>query len=100
MALNERQSIFLSEIKTEANNLQNSYQKIKELAEHFTEEFATSQDNALDDAGVAADLEAMGLTYAVIGSANNQGFVGLINFWEGNAVTTREYGKDIRRIAQ
>ena len=67
---------------------------------YFVEEFATTQDNALDTTATASDLAAMGLSYAVIGSAINQGFVGLINFWEGNAVTTREYGKDIRRIAQ
>ena len=100
MALNERQSEFLTQIKTTSDKMQVAYQEVKELSEHFVEEFATTQDNALDTTATASDLAAMGLTYAVIGSAINQGFVGLINFWEGNAVTTREYGKDIRRIAQ
>lgn len=98
MALNTRQADFLNEIIQASDEVQSVYKKIKELEQHFAEEFATAQDNALDDAGVTTDLAAMGLTYAVIGSAINQGFTGLINFWEGNAVTTREYGKDIRRI--
>lgn len=99
MALNERQSVFISEIKSVSNDMQNAYQKIKELAEHFDEEFATNQDNALDNAGVTSDLTAMGLDYSAITAAINQGFDNFINFWEGNAVNTREYGKDIRRIA-
>ena len=100
MALNERQSEFLSEIKNASNDLQNTYKKFKELEQHFAEEFATTQDNALDVAGVVDDLTAMGLTYTVIATAINQGYINLINFWEGNAVATREYGKDVRRIAR
>lgn len=100
MALNLRQSIFLSKLQMSCNKMQIAYQEAKELKEHFDEEFSNGQDNSLNDAGIVDDLDNMGLDYSSISACSSQGFTNYINFWEGTAVPTREYGKDVRRIAR
>ena len=44
-------------------------------------------------------LYNLGLTYAAISTACNQVLTNFVNFWVGDAVATREYGNDTRRIA-
>jgi hypothetical protein len=52
-----------------------------------------------DSVRVMGPLYVRGITYSDISTAMNQGVTNFIDFWVGNAVATREYGKDIRRIA-
>ena len=44
-------------------------------------------------------LYDLGLSYAIISAAVNQFMANYVNFWAGNAVATREYGKDARAFA-
>lgn len=94
--LNARQTQFLSDVKTLGKTFQDAYSQAQKIAESYDEEFGTSQDN---DLATADDLEA---TYffdaADVAAAVNQTVDNFINFWDGDAVTTREYGKDMRRV--
>ena len=78
------------------DDLQELYAGAKHLGNLFDEEFSTGQDLALDDAGVSADVAALGYTYAKIAAAVNQAMDNLVKFYEDSAVTTRQYGGDIR----
>jgi hypothetical protein len=98
MALNTRQHNFLSRLQHACSLGVQLAQVAPEIKQQFDEEFATGQDNALSDN--EADLEALGLSSSDITSAVNQ-FIdnGYTNMWDGSAVSTREYGKDCRRVA-
>lgn len=52
-----------------------------------------------DTVATVGDLCALGLSYSAIATACNQFMNQYVNFWEGSAVATREYGKDARRVA-
>jgi hypothetical protein len=95
--LNTRQNSFLQKLQTKANELVNLYGDFYELSQSYAEEFAAAQDN---DLATANNLVATyGFDSADVAAAVNQGLLGFINFWVGNAVTTREYGKDLRRVS-
>ena len=44
-------------------------------------------------------IHTLGLDYVSIETSLTEYLTQFINFWEGNGVATREYGKDARRIA-
>ena len=97
--LNTRQSEFIRGLKESAEDMIKAYGKLKQLGESFDEEFSTGQDNDLSLSTLEDALSAQGLDYTAIQTAINQGVDNYINFFEGSAVTTREYGKDLRRVA-
>ena len=170
MELNNRQAYFIAELADACLKGQEIYVYAKRLLKSFAEEFATTQNNALDviegettvnadsnsgqkDLGVVSTIgfavgdsiiidkggarheiaeiasidvdnlnlvdqlqfthtaaqadpvqgmgaiHTLGLDYASLVIACNYYLTQFINFWEGNAVATREYGKDARRIA-
>ena len=94
--LNTRHRDFITKLKDFAETLQNMYGEAYALKESYAEEFATSQDHDL------ADVDNLEATYAFdetdVQSAVNQACVNYCNFWVGDAVGTRDYGKDLRRI--
>jgi hypothetical protein len=97
MALNTRQTTFITRLKTFATNMEALYGEAHALKNAYTEEFADNQDNCLltDD----SDLQdAYFFDCADVGTAINQAVANLINFWTGSAVGTRNYGTDLRRI--
>lgn len=56
----------------------------------------TSGDgDAVETMGPLYDL---GLDYAAIATVCNQPMTQFVNFWAGDAVNTREYGNDVRRV--
>lgn len=96
--MNDRQVEFITELQALRKKLKDVYGRAKEVTQAFAEEFKATQDNALDGTGLVGDYDANGLNYSDIQTMVEQGLANFINFWEGNAVVTREYGKDIRRI--
>lgn len=97
MALNARQMSFITQLKQFASNIEALYGEAHELSESFLEEFDDGQDHSFLVSN--ADLEAMYfMSSADVKAAVNQAAVNFINYWVGSAVTTREYGKDIRRV--
>lgn len=97
MALNERQRRFVQDLKLICRKGVEIARMAPELIETYNEEFDTSQDNDL--ANEEATLEGIGLSSAVIAAAVNQYVTAFDKFWTNQAVSTREYGKDARRIA-
>lgn len=94
--LNSRQIQFINDLKELAETLEDAYGKAHAIAESYDEEFGNTQDNDLataDNLESTYNFDATDVTAAV-----NQGVDNFINYWTGNAVTTREYGKDLRRI--
>lgn len=98
MAFNTRQQYFINDLKALTRKLQEASVTAPELKQRFDEEFATTQDNALDT--MTTELAEIGLTYTAIQTAINQAITQLDNFWTGSAVATREYGQDARRVAE
>lgn len=94
--LNLRQVEFIARLKNFGTCIANLHSEAHSLTESYAEEYADAQDNDFGDADNleetynfdATDISAA-ITYAI---AN------FINYWDGDAVETREYGKDIRRI--
>lgn len=99
MSLNIKQSNFLSSIEKVAGDLEALYGECFNLYEDFQEDFQNGQDNALNDAGVTDDLTLRGYDYNDIAAFCNQACLAFTNYFTGSAVTTREYGKDIRKIS-
>ena len=52
-----------------------------------------------DTVQMTGSLYEWGLNYSSIEKACNQFMTQYMNFWEGSAVSTREYGADARRVA-
>lgn len=99
MAFNERQQNFLYRLQNTCSLGVQLAQQLPEIKQQYDEEFGSGQDNDLSDN--ETDLEAIGLSSADIAASVTQ-FIGngFMNMWEGSAVTTREYGKDCRRVAK
>lgn len=97
MAFNSREEQFVQDVRTIGQAFQILYGKAFRLKESFAEEFKSSQDNALDEH--TTELAALGIEYADIQVFCEQVCVNYNNFWLGNSVGTREYGKDARRVA-
>jgi len=97
MAFNTRQANFVAEVRDACADARDLYGRLYNLKESFAEEFATPQENDLSL--MTDELAAWGLTYTNMVVACNQFMTYFVNFWDGNAVTTREYGKDARRVA-
>lgn len=97
-SLNERQLAFINKLKYLAALMDQVHNLSFQLKESFTEEFKSSQDNALDEAGLADDLAALGLDYSSIQAICDQALTNYVKFYTNEAVSTREYGKDVRRI--
>ena len=97
MAFNDRQKVFINRIQKEMSRAANElYSVCYELKESFQEEFATGQDN---DLSVKEDeLLDLGLTYTDVLAAVNLFGSAYVNLWVGDAVATRQYGKDVRRV--
>ena len=97
MALNIRQTMFITELKNFASMIEQCIVKGKCLKDCYDEEFADGLDNALINQnteliqGYAFDSDD--IKYAVTESITN-----LLQFWVGNAVPANDYGKLVRRI--
>ena len=100
MSLNIKQTKFLERSEFIAGQLEALYGECFNLYEDFQEDFQNGQDNALNDAGVAADLALRGYDYDDIAAFCNQPCLNYANFFTNSAVATREYGKDIRKISK
>ena len=94
--LNARQINFLTKLKTFAEDIKKLYGTAHDIAESYDEEFSNAQDNDLSTADNLEDV--YNFDSGDVSAAVNQAVDNFINFWIGNAVTTREYGKDLRRI--
>lgn len=99
MALNERQVLFVERIKEVASLGVQIAQKAEEIKQQFDEEFDDAQDNSLLNENTAL-IESCGFDSTDVKSFKNQFLTQFTNFWEGSAVTTREYGKEARRVAK
>lgn len=97
MALNARQIAFIGKLKNFANMMEMLYGEAFALKKCYEEEYDDEQDNSLLDSN--EDLQE---TYSFdsedVKTAINQANTNFINFWTNVAVSTREYGKDLRRI--
>ena len=94
--LNARQVDFINELKDFANDCEALYFKADCLKNCYDDEFSNGKDNDLSSAD---NLESVYSFDSVdISTAVNQAVDNLRNFWAGNAIDTREYGKDLRRI--
>lgn len=97
MALNTRQTTYITRLKNFANTIQELYGEAFALKKSHAEEFDDAQDNSFLDSN--ADLEAAYYFDSIdVKTAINQTVQNFINFWTNQAVATREYGKDLRRI--
>jgi len=97
MALNSRQTDFIARLKSFATKMESLYGEAHALKEAHAEEFDNLSDNSLLNA--TKDIEAIYFfDSSDVKTAVNQAVQNYINFWTGDAVGTREYGKDLRRI--
>lgn len=99
--LNDRQIAFINRTRAFAAHVADLYGEAYELKQSFDEEFESPQDNSIDPTdGKADNLEEMyNFDYNDAKAALDQAVENFINYWTGAAVGTREYGKDLRRIA-
>jgi hypothetical protein len=97
MALNARQVDFITKLKSFAATLESLYGEAHAIKESHAEEFDDAQDNSLLNENTALEA-AYSFDSADIKTAVNQAIENFLNYWNGFAVTTREYGKDLRRI--
>lgn len=97
MALNTRQTNFIGRLKAVCESIRELYGEAFNLRQSFQEEFSSGKDNDLEV--MITELASVGLTYDALVGVCNQCFLGYTDFFEGNAVTTREYGRLARRIA-
>lgn len=97
MALNARQTAFITRLKTFAVTMENMFGEAHALKESYAEEFDDSQDNSLlnsnTDLEETYQFDSMDVKLSI-----NMAIANFINYWTNVAVPTREYGKDIRRI--
>ena len=99
MALNNRQTMFINRVQEIADLGVKLAQLVPEAVQQFAEEFDNEQDNSLLNSD--SDVEAAyGFNAADVKAAMNQFCGQFANFWNGSAVTTREYGKDCRRVSR
>jgi len=98
MALNPRQERFIEEIQAVSDTECDSYSKAYRLNKSFAEEFKGRQDN--DRSLKATELSEKGLSYADIQTLIEQAFDRIRKVHDGEEITTREIGKDLRRIAR
>lgn len=97
MALNTRQIDFVRRVQEFCALGVKMAQLATELDQQFDEEFDDAQDNSLLDETTALE-DGYGFASTDVKTAINQTVTEYINFWGGSAVTTREYGKDARRV--
>jgi hypothetical protein len=96
MALQMRQTSFITKLSLFVNKMEALWYEGMCLEKCFDEEFDTEKDNALDE--VTQDIEnSYGFSATNIEDAITA-IKQFRNYYEGNAVITNEYGKDIRRI--
>jgi len=99
MSLNNKQTKFLQKMEQTASLLESLYGTCFSIYEDFQEDLQNGQDNSLNDASVAGDLEDRGYDYSDIAAFCNQACLNFVNFFTNIAVPIREYGKDIRKIS-
>ena len=98
--LNSRQIAFFGKVRTEAKKLKEIYGALFNIKQSFAEEFATGQSNDLSDSELVDEIkDTFGIEYASLVSFVNQACGHYQNYYVGNAVDTREYGRDIRGVA-
>lgn len=97
MSLNVRQVNFITRLKNFATSLENMYGEAHALVQSHAEEFDDAQNNSFltsnDDLEAAYFFDSDDVKTAVNQTVND-----FLNFWNGDAVNTREHGKDLRRI--
>lgn len=96
MSLNPRQTDFVNKVKAMAKQINDLYGPVFNLVESFNEEFKTGQVNPIQ----TADLEGnFNFSYDEFAAAINQSMQAFLNLYTGVSVTTREYGRDLRKVA-
>lgn len=99
--MNNKQVYFIEKVKAHAALMVKLSADSAAIKSMFDELHSTGDDYSLDPADAivtTAELTAMGVNYADLTAAINQAVNGYVNFYTGAAVTTREYGIDIRTI--
>lgn len=99
MSFNTKQSTFIAKMQEVATKLQRLYGECFNIYESFQEEFQNSQSNNLNDPDLVDELAAKGFNYTNIAEFCNQAALNYINYYTSSSVTTREFGKDIRKIS-
>jgi hypothetical protein len=94
--LNMRQITFLNDLSNFAKDIEDLYGRAHDLQKRYVEEFDSEKDHCLADCSNLEESRYYDSTD--VANAIDYGLAGFINYWVGNAVTTREYGKDLRRI--
>ena len=94
--LNDSQRKFLNRMVSIDASLASMIGQVRELIQEHDEIYDTGQ--ALDLNDLTDLFSTYGFAATNVATTINQGYVNFLNFWDGNAVTTREYGKDIRRV--
>jgi DUF438 domain-containing protein len=97
MAFNTRQANYVANVRLLGKRARELAKDLREHRQTFQEEFQTGRDNDLSV--MATELAEWGITYDAIQQFCNLFGNGFNNFWENESVTTREYGKFARRIA-
>lgn len=96
MAFNIRKQRFLEKLQFTSAVMNKLYSLTQQLKESYDEEFAAGQDNDLSVD--TEELANLGLEFADIMAVCNQAFNGYNRFFTNQPVTSREYGKDVRRV--
>lgn len=103
MAALNKQINQVQKMRRWAKSLTDIYAEGLNIKESFDELYSSGDDYSLDPEDTPTDINSddllvLGVNYTDLATFVGQAVTQLINFYEGSAVNTREYGKDIRAV--